>query len=194
MVNNDLQIEKNELKIADVYIEFKQIVFNYLYWKLRNYHNAEDVTSLVFKKINRLLSTFDINLSTLSTWINIITNSVLIDYVRKNKIRRDNYMVVSDFTNVEGENSFEFISTEKTNIVENQELKDRLVTAFRKLKPNYRKIATLYFIREYKYKEISELLDIKLGTVKAMISRCREMLKTELNDLYSTAKKQVVSQ
>ena len=194
MANNELVIKNNELQIADVYDEFMSTVFNFLYWKLRDFHNAEDVTSLVFKKINRLLPSFDINISALSTWIQMITNSVLIDYVRKNKIHRDNYMAVSDFTNAEGENYFEFVSTEKTDVVENQELKDRLVMAFRKLKPSYRKIATLYFIREYKYKEISELLDIKLGTVKAMISRCREMLRNELNDLYSTAKKQVVSQ
>ena len=194
-----MKLTKKELNLqfTEIYIEFKPKVFNYLYLKLRNIHNAEDVTTDVFIKVNRLLPTYDIKISGLSTWIGKISYSALVDFVRKNKIYRNNYMAVSDFKNIDFKNGddkiFEFVNPEKTDIVENQELKDRLVMAFHKLKPNYRKIATLYFISDYKYKEISELLDMKLGTVKAMISRCREMLKTELNDLYSTAKKQLVT-
>ena len=68
--------------------------------------------------------------------------------------------------------------------MDNVDKSEKIVKAFENLKPNYRKIAELYFIEDKQYNEIADICNIPLGTVKGMISRCREMLQSELKDVY----------
>ena len=46
----------------------------------------------------------------------------------------------------------------------------------KKLKPRYRTLVELRYFKEYSYEEISEELDLPLGTVKAQLFRAREFL------------------
>ena len=57
---------------------------------------------------------------------------------------------------------------------------DHFRSSFRSLKPKYRRVAVLYFMNQKQYKEIAEILDIPMGTVFGMISRCRAMLQESL--------------
>ena len=45
-----------------------------------------------------------------------------------------------------------------------------------KLKPRYRELVELRYFKELSYEEISQELDIPLGTVKAQLFRAREFL------------------
>ena len=45
-----------------------------------------------------------------------------------------------------------------------------------KLKPRYKELVELRYFKELSYDEISEELDIPLGTVKAQLFRAREFL------------------
>ena len=45
-----------------------------------------------------------------------------------------------------------------------------------KLKPRYRKLIELRYFKEYSYEEISDELNLPLGTVKAQLFRARELL------------------
>ena len=59
--------------------------------------------------------------------------------------------------------------------------KNKLISeAIDKLPEKYRTSIVLRHREERTYEEISEILDIPLGTVKARIFRAREMLKKEL--------------
>ena len=44
------------------------------------------------------------------------------------------------------------------------------------LKPNYRRLVKLRYFKEYSYEEISQELNIPIGTVKAQLFRSREQL------------------
>jgi len=127
---------------------------------------------------------FDAEKSALPSWVRTVTNSVVLDYFKTN--HQDKYKAVSDFVAQDGSEIFQFNGVAKSpdKLMENDELKERLLKAFRGLKPKYRKIATLYFIREYEYTEISEMLNVPMGTVKGMISRARVKLQKELDGLY----------
>lgn len=45
-----------------------------------------------------------------------------------------------------------------------------------RLKPRYRKLIELRYFNEYSYEEISEELELPIGTVKAQLFRARELL------------------
>ncbi len=60
------------------------------------------------------------------------------------------------------------------------ELKKRINRAFNTLKPNYKRIAELFFLDGKKYHEIAEICQIPMGSVKGMINRARTLLQMEL--------------
>ena len=178
--------------IEEVYSEYYNSILNFVFLRLNNIHEAEDLTSKIFEKANRLIESYTADRGAVSTWLYKITTTQIVDYFRTN--HQDKYKAVSDFVNENGDCSFQFENPEKADqIMENQELRKRLLKSFRDLKPDYRKVATMYFIREYKYEEIAEKLKMKIGTVKGMISRSREMLKNELKDLHKVKAKQEIA-
>lgn len=50
--------------------------------------------------------------------------------------------------------------------------------ALMKTPPKYREVLYLYYCEEYKVKEIAEILDKKENTIKSLLKRGREILKT----------------
>jgi len=180
-----------EITIEEIYAKHKTNVLNYVNLKLKNLHDAEEVTEDIFLKVMRLLHTFDENKSAFPTWLRKITDCVIIDFTRTN--HQDKYTAVSDFVNSDGDSSFQFACPEKPDaIMENQELRAKLLESFEKLKGDYKMVASLYFIKELRYEEIAEELEMKIGTVKAIISRSREMLKKDLNSIRQTKQKELV--
>lgn len=192
-----MKIEMNEIEIIEIdmnemYKKHFASVKNHIGYRVSNRFDIEDITQLVFIKANRLLSTYKIEISAFSTWLHNITNSVIIDWHRTN--HRDKYPLMSSFIDDDGNETFDATSPMSTDAgLEAQDLNKRLLKAFRGLKPNYRKIAVMYFIREMEHLEIADKLNVPLGTVKGMISRCRGMLKTQLNDIYKVKERKEVA-
>ena len=179
--------------LDEIYRQFNSQVFNHVKRVVRNFHDSEDITTDVFIKIQRLnekeSTKFNPEKSSLSTWIYTITNSVILDFFRTN--HQDRYQAVSDFIDNEGNEVFNFVAPKNEQAdskVLTDELHKKIVKAFHNLSLKYRRIATLYFIREYKYEEIAEMVNVPIGTVKAMISRSREKLQAELNGIYDLKK------
>nr|WP_242844193.1 sigma-70 family RNA polymerase sigma factor [Caloranaerobacter azorensis] len=48
------------------------------------------------------------------------------------------------------------------------------------LKPHYKQVIMLYYYNELSYREISEALEISIGTVKSRLNRAKNILKTEI--------------
>ena len=90
--------------------------------------------------------------------------------------------------NDEEKSYFNFVAPEQSkadNEVLTKELHGKIAKAFRTLKPKYRKIAILYFLRDLPYVEIAEIVNVPMGTVKGMISRARQKLQAELGNVYN---------
>src|SRR5699024_9523676 len=63
------------------------------------------------------------------------------------------------------------------------ETNDTVLDAIDQLSETYRSVIILRYLKELPLKEISEILDIPLGTVKTRVHRGREQLRKQLNDL-----------
>jgi RNA polymerase sigma-70 factor (ECF subfamily) len=174
------------MTIEEIYSKYNTQVFNAVRQMVGNYHDAEDVTQMIFTKVNRLLPTFDDSKSAFTTWLHTITKTVVLDFFRTN--HQDRYTAVSDFQTKDGNDVFEFNAPERANHrVESQEIRAEILKAINGLKPNYQKVAILFFQWEYSYEEISKILNLPLGSVKGMISRCRTILQEQLSDVYRMA-------
>jgi RNA polymerase sigma-70 factor, ECF subfamily len=173
------------MTIEEIYTKHYQEVFNHVMSAIKDIHDSEEVTNNIFLKMFRLkCAQYDKKHgAALRTWIRTITNHQILDYFRTN--HQNYYQAVSDFNDdqKDGRSFLQFIAPDNVNadsIVLTDELQDKIAKAFRALKPKYRKIATLYFLREKEYSEIAELMDVPMGTVKGMISRARAKLQEEL--------------
>ena len=175
---------------TEIYNTYHKLVFGQVMKMVKNYHDTEDVTSEVFRKIVRLNSKpetrFDGDKSAFGTWLRTIVISVTLDFFKTN--HQDRFTAVSDFVNGEGSEAFQFDAPQAKSpekLMTENELKMRIIKAFRELKPKYRKVAMLYFMREQSYQEISDFVNVPIGTVKGMLSRARKELQRELKGLYN---------
>ncbi|WP_179020155.1 RNA polymerase sigma factor [Winogradskyella forsetii] len=79
--------------------------------------------------------------------------------------------------------SYEFeIKKEDKDYSENENLKLRLSNAIKALPYNQKMVVQLFYIEAYSLKQISDLLQISIGTAKSRLFHAREKLKTELKN------------
>ena len=181
---------ENQKQTAELYIKYRQSVFNHVLSIVKNYHDSEDVTTKVFIKIMNLSRKKATQYNperraSEATWIHTITNSVIIDFFRTN--HQIYYKPIGDYVDDEGRNVFINIAPKKTNTdsdILTDELQNRIKKAFSSLKPKHRFIAKMYFQKEHSYKELSEMFDLPMGSIKGTINRIRQKLQTELSNLY----------
>lgn len=164
---------------------FEQIIKLYekkicqtIFYMVKNDSQVEDIAQEVFIKVYKNLSKFN-EQSSLYTWIYRITMNACFDEIKKEKkvYHLSNYIDTDD-----GEQEIEY-EDEKQNIddiVERNINKEILIKAIKSLNEEYRSLIVLRDIRGFSYWEISDMLNMKLGTVKSKISRARETLKKEL--------------
>ena len=164
---------------------FEQIIKLYekkicqtIFYMVKNDSQVEDIAQEVFIKVYKNLSKFN-EQSSLYTWIYRITMNACFDEIKKEKkvYHLSNYIDTDD-----GEQEIEY-EDEKQNvdeIVERKLNKEVLIKAIKSLNEEYRSLIVLRDIRGFSYWEISDMLNMKLGTVKSKISRARESLKKEL--------------
>ena len=190
------------MDMQKVYIENRQSVFAHVLCIVKNYHDSEEVTNDVFLKMIRLnanpKTAYNPDLSALTTWIRTITHSVILDYFRTN--HQDHYKAVSDFVN-DGHDSneankvfYNFVAPKADKAddgVLTAEVRTKINNAIEKLDVKYRRVAILYFLWEYEYAEIADILNVPMGTVKGMLSRSRAKLQDSLKDAYVLRKPQV---
>lgn len=69
-----------------LYAEYAEKVRGYVFGKLSNRDDAEDIVSDIFLKIYEKYPTFDGSRASVSTWIYTITRNTVIDYFRAHRI------------------------------------------------------------------------------------------------------------
>ena len=176
MAKNGMMINN----INTIYHKYYKQVYYFILVRVGNRNDlAEDLTQDTFVKISKHLETYDVYLAKLNTWIYTIAKNVIIDYVRT--AHADRSVSVENFVDAEtGKETYQIADSNNNDSIENKELSEAINKAMSNLKPKYRKIAELFFIEQKQYQEISEILDIPMGSVKAMISRVRAMLQESL--------------
>lgn len=179
----------NKLNYVDVYNEYKTKISAYLRTKVQNEEQREDMLAEVFVKLAKHFDTYNPTKGKINTWLFTVVDNMIIDYYRSAEYRKHEMMTVntSGMLNDESEEFFQFISegTASTR-VENNELSDKILTAFEKIKPTHKEIAIQFFLYEKQYSEIAKVMNIPLSTVRVAILRAREVLQSNLKVEYAS--------
>jgi RNA polymerase sigma factor (sigma-70 family) len=186
---NEVTKATNDLNFNDVYNEYKTTISAYLRTKVQNENKRDELLAEVFVKLFRHLNTYDVAKGKINTWLFTVVDNMIIDYYRSAEYNKYEMLTAntSALLNDEGEEAFQFIGEgTASTTMENNELSDKILTAFEQIKPTYKEIAIQFFIHEQKYNEIAIAMSIPLNTVKVAIMRAREVLQNNLKAEYAS--------
>jgi RNA polymerase sigma-70 factor (ECF subfamily) len=171
-----------EIDFKEVYQEFQPKIHHYIA-RLTGNHEAEDVTQEVFEKVNRSLEGFRGD-SKLSTWIYRIATNTALDKLRSPSFKRPSeHTPLEDITEPANENIWNGQKERFTdqNIIR-KEMSECVREFIDKLPPDYKTVVILSELAGFKNREIAEILQVSLDTVKIRLHRARTSLKKELGD------------
>lgn len=163
----------------DIVVLFQSKIYQHCYRMLGNAHEAEDVAQEAFIRAYVNIHSYDDNRK-FSTWLYRIATNLSIDRLRK---RKPDYFLDAEIKGTDGLDMYSQLATDARlpeEEVQGMELEKMIYQEIANLPPIYRSIITLRYLEEFSLKEISEILDLPLGTVKTRIHRGREALRKKL--------------
>jgi RNA polymerase sigma-70 factor (ECF subfamily) len=168
--------KKDQQAFSELMDKYKDSIYFMLLKMVNNNDDAEDLTLEAFGKAFNRLHQYTPNFA-FSTWLFKIATNNCIDFLRKKK---KNVMSIDNrIPNSEGD---EFMFEIKSDGLTPEQLamNDQKIQLMRqyvkKLKPRYETLVEMRYFKEMSYDEISEELNLPLGTVKAQLFRAREFL------------------
>jgi len=168
--------EKDQRAYTELMGRYKDSVFYMLLKMVNNSDDAEDLTIETFSKAFKRLDQYTPQFA-FSTWLFKIASNHSIDFIRKKRIRA--ISIDQGYSNEDGESYVIPVKEESLDPEESMQ-KDERVQRMRdvveKLKPRYKRLVELRYFEEKSYEEISEILELPLGTVKAQLFRARDFM------------------
>ncbi len=168
--------KKDQQAFAKLMDKYKDSIYYMLLKMVNNNDDAEDLTLEAFGKAFNRLHQYTPNFA-FSTWLFKIATNNCIDFLRKKK---KNVMSIDNrIPNNDGDD-FMFEIKSEGMTPEQLTMNDQKIQLMRqyvkKLKPRYEVLVEMRYFKEMSYDEISDELNLPLGTVKAQLFRAREFL------------------
>ena len=169
-------IKGDQLAYATLMGRYRESIYFMMLKMVKNTDDADDLTIEAFGKAFNRLEQYSPSYA-FSTWLFKIASNNCIDFIRKKRIQvtsMDTGIKTSD-----GETIFIDTKSGTLDPEETLEQKQKVLhmrDLVSKLKPRYRILVEKRYFEELSYEEISEELNLPLGTVKAQLFRARDFL------------------
>lgn len=180
------QILNKEAYFNERFFPFLSQLYNYAYYLTKNEDDSNDLVQDTFVKAYRFIENFQEGTNEKAWLFKIMKNGFINDYRKKNsKPVHFSFDTVIE-TNEDG--------TERDlNLITNKSLEDstdnykgllgdEVTKALDSLPGDYRQILVLADIEEFSYEELSDILEIPIGTVRSRLFRARNLLKDKLRN------------
>ena len=181
-MNNNENIDKNILVRAqkgdlqafeEILFFYEKAIYNYCLRVLRNSQNAKDVTQETFIKVYKSRKGIDPE-KNIKSWIFTIATNTTYDFLRSSKRKKETSL----------DDEYETISGLETYYTEEGLVSD-VDKALDKINPEYKKVLLLFYQQGFEYKEIADILEMPINTVKTHIARGKEQLKDKLKEYFN---------
>ena len=153
-----------------LYAEYREPVFGYIFKKVQNRADAEDILSEVFLKVHSNLQTYDPQKASLSTWIYTIAHNAVCSYYRGKRLQE----LPLD----------EEIVADSNDPVEQALLQELLARALETLSQREQDIIVLYYYHDLPLKEIAIKMGITYTNAKFIKSTAMGKLRTFMKQDY----------
>ncbi|WP_411275668.1 RNA polymerase sigma factor [Daejeonella sp.] len=165
---------------AELMQRYKDSIYFMALKMVNNKDDAMDLTVETFGKAFENLEKYKPDFA-FSTWLFRIATNNCIDFIRKKRL---NVISLNSLTDHDGEErQFEVrsenLNPEETSIKKQEN--EKLKNIVDQLPSRYRTLIILRYFEEQSYEEISQQLDLPLGTVKAQLFRARDLMANVMN-------------
>jgi len=171
-----------------IYYHYLLKIYNFFYFKTMDEQISEDLTSEVFLKVYKNLQDKEFNSKSFNTWIYKIASNQLIDYFRKTKTDRERTFLTDwqEQDNIRDSSLLENDFFIKNSMLMKKELSfenHKLVEAMCKLTTLQKNIVILIFVMDFDYKTIANILGKSLSTIRGILFRAINILKSEIKNV-----------
>lgn len=162
-------------------VKYQRALYFHILKMVRNQDVIDDLVQEAFLKAFGCLESYNKDYA-FSTWLYRIATNHSIDYLRKKKL--NTLSINEPVQGKDGEMSVELPdeSAQTDQDVIGKQRRALIRKAVESLPEKYRMVIRMRHMEEKSYEEISEELNLPLGTVKAHIFRARELLNKYLKD------------
>lgn len=176
--------------LSELMSSYQRRVYSICYRMVRHEEEARDLTQDTLLKVIDALDSYD-GRAALSTWIIRITINCCLSHLRKRKVRRQTSLDrmqggsegdsgppgrIPSALATTGEHS-------GARRVEREETRQTIARALDHLDPDSRAVLLLRDVQDLEYQQISEVLDLAIGTVKSRLFRARAALREQMERL-----------
>lgn len=165
---------------------YKDQLLNFVYRFVGNRTDSEDIVQETFLRVYKNKHMYK-EIAKFSTWVYTIAGNLAKTELRRRK--RHKIFSVSNFVNEERDYDIPDREHSPERKVDSTIQEDIIQKAIEKLPAKFREVIILRDIQGFAYEEISQILDIPLGTVKSRVNRGRLKLQEDLKFLYENEPK-----
>ncbi|HDP98325.1 MAG TPA: sigma-70 family RNA polymerase sigma factor [bacterium] len=175
------KFQNGDLYAFDLIVKrYKNQLLNFIYRFLGNTEESEDLVQETFLRVYRNRKAYQ-KVAKFSTWIYTIAGNLAKTELRKRKRRRFFSISELGFNEKDYDISDEAYNPEKDV---DSRLKEAIIhEQIMALSPKFREVIILRDVQQLSYEEISEIVNIPLGTVKSRVNRGRLKLQEKLTTL-----------
>lgn len=166
--------EETEALFMEMYDQCVDQIFRFIYFKIGNFEEAQDLASATFLKTWNYLKQKEANPKTLKALIYKVARNTVIDYYRTNSNSRETIVLEENAD----------ISDEKQDMLKRLEISSDMVLVEKcllKLKDEYREAIILRFTEDFSITEIAEILDKSKTNTRVLLFRALRALREIIN-------------
>lgn len=175
------QFQQGDVDAFDILVRrYKDQLLNYVYRFVGNRIDAEDIVQETFFRVYKNKHYYK-EIAKFSTWVYTIAGNLAKTELRRRKRRK--VFSVSNFVNDERDFDIPDLNRNPEKEVDGS-IKDNFIQkAIEKLPSKFKEVILLRDVQGFAYEEISQILNIPLGTVKSRVNRGRLRLQEDLKFL-----------
>jgi RNA polymerase sigma-70 factor, ECF subfamily len=166
---------------GQLYERYVTRIYNYVYYRTGNHHEAEDLTAKVFMRALKHIQTYDERGIPFSAWLYRIAHNLVANWHRDRSRRK--IIPLEEFINKGSRSEMPEI------IAEDAEERERLLQSIRRLPEDRQQLIILKYVERLSNSEIGEILDKTEGAVKSLYYRTLSFLRDDLTKDHKKAKR-----
>lgn len=147
-------------------------IYNYIYFRIGNQYEAEDLTGRVFFRALNHIKTYQNRGLPFSAWLYRIAHNLVANWHRDNSKRKE--VSLDDYTHLQS--GFDTPENDVIHGIDNQ----KLIECIQKLPPDRQQILILKFVEHLSNDEIGVIMSRSEGAIKSLYHRTLIMLREEL--------------
>jgi RNA polymerase sigma-70 factor, ECF subfamily len=166
---------------GELYERYVKRIYNYIYYRTGNHHDAEDLTARVFARALQHIPTYVDRGLPFSAWLYRIAHNLVVNWHRdrgRRKLVPLDEMVMSTLR-----------SEAPERMTEHHEEQDLLLIAIRTLPEERQQLLILKFVERLPNAEIGEIMGRSEGAIKSLYHRTLLSLRDEIEHLQQSARK-----